>query len=47
MSARAFATLTAQNALARLAFSDLYGSLTAGRQNAQEDGAPALRRIAI
>jgi hypothetical protein len=47
MSAHAFATLTAQNALARLAFSDLYGSLTAGRQNAQEDGAPALRHIAI
>lgn len=42
-----FATLTAQNVLARLAFSDLYDSLTAKRQNAQEDDPPALRCIAI
>lgn len=44
MSPRAFATLTAQNALARLAFSDLYDSL--GCRNAQED-VLALRRIAV
>lgn len=47
MSACAFATLTPENALARLAFSDLYDSLTAGRQNAQEDGPQVLRRIAV
>ena len=47
MSARAFATLMPANALARLAFSDLHDALTAERQNAQADGAPALNRMTV
>ena len=45
MSERAFASLTPANALARLAFSDVYGVLTSGRQNNQPDD--ALRRMAV
>ena len=47
MSDSAFATLAPKNALARLAFSELYDSLTAGRQNAEADGNPALDRMTV
>ena len=47
MSDGAFASLTPENALARLAFSNLYDSLTTGRQNAQEDDALILRRMVV
>lgn len=47
MSDCAFGTLTPRNALARLGPSDLSVSLTIGRQNALEDGSPALCRLAI
>ena len=45
MSERAFASLTPTNALAKLAFSEVYGVLTSGRQNNQPDD--ALRRMAV
>ena len=47
MSADAFATLRPANALARLAFSDLYETLTIKRQNTQEDAPPAFHRMAV
>ncbi len=47
ISVHAFGTLTHKNALARLELSDLYEALTVGRQNAFEDGSPALRCLAI
>ena len=48
MSDRAFASLTPANALARLAFSDVYDALTSRRQNNQADGAQAaLRRMLV
>jgi hypothetical protein len=42
-----FATLTPANVLAKLAFSDVFDALMAGRQNAQGDGVPAVRRMAV
>ncbi|KAL8941860.1 MAG: hypothetical protein Q9216_002004 [Gyalolechia sp. 2 TL-2023] len=47
MSDRAFASLVPANVLAKLAFSELYDSLTAGRQNSQADGVSALHRMAV
>ncbi|KAL8905547.1 MAG: hypothetical protein Q9207_002573 [Kuettlingeria erythrocarpa] len=47
MSDRAFASLTPVNVLAKLAFSDLYDKLTAGRQNSQADGVSARHRMAV
>lgn len=48
MSDQAFASLAPANALARLAFSDLYDTLTSGRQNNQADNAQfALGRMAV
>lgn len=47
MSDGVFASLTPENAFVRLTFSNLYDSLTAERQNAQEDDASALRRMAV
>ena len=47
MSTDAFATLRPTNALARLAFSDLYETFTIKRQNTREDGPPAFRRMAV
>ena len=47
MSADAFATLRPTNALARLAFSDLYETFTIKRQNTQEDAPPAFRRMVV
>jgi hypothetical protein len=41
MPDRAFASFTPANALARLAFSNVYGDLTSRRQNNQADGAQA------
>ncbi|KAK3332656.1 hypothetical protein B0T19DRAFT_108361 [Cercophora scortea] len=41
MSDRAFASLAPANALARLAFSDVYNVLTSRRQNNQADDAQA------
>ena len=47
MSTDAFATLRPTNALAKLAFSDLYETFTIKRQNTREDGPPAFRRMAV
>lgn len=47
MSADAFVTLKPTNALARLAFSDLYETFTIKRQNTQEDAPPAFRRMVV
>ncbi|KAL9014351.1 MAG: hypothetical protein Q9173_001000 [Seirophora scorigena] len=47
MSDRAFAFLTPANVLAKLAFSELYDSLTADRQNSPADGVSALHRMAV
>jgi len=41
MSESAFASLTPANALVRLAFSDVYDTLTSRRQNNQADGTQA------
>jgi hypothetical protein len=42
-----FATLTPANVLAKLAFSDVFDALMAGRQNAQADGIPVVHRMAV
>ena len=47
MSADAFATLKPTNALARLAFSDLYETFTIKRQNTQENAPPAFHRMVV
>ena len=47
MTDRAFASLAPAGVLARLAFSDLFESLSAGRQNSVADGSPALDRMAV
>ncbi|KAI3316751.1 kinase-like protein [Xylariaceae sp. AK1471] len=47
MSAEAFATLRPTNALARLAFSDLYETFALKRQNTQEDAPPAFQRMNV
>lgn len=47
MSADAFATLRPSNALATLAFSDLFETFTAKGQNAKDDPSPAFRRMVV
>lgn len=47
MDDHAFATLTPANDLAKLAFSDLYETLIAGRQNGQENAILSLRCMVV
>ncbi|KAN0076119.1 hypothetical protein V8E54_006261 [Elaphomyces granulatus] len=44
---RTYATLTPANDLAKLAFSDIYDTSNAGRQNGTADGNSALRHITV